>query len=366
MTMPKWGLAMTEGRIAAWLVEEGAEVGPGVEVVDIETDKITSGLEPSVNGVLRRRVARPNETVPVGGLVAVIAGASVPDPEIDSFVADFQSAFVPAAAIEDSAGPAPETVQVNGVRLRYLKRNEGGVPGLLLHGFGGDLNNWLFNHEALASNRAVYALDLPGHGGSEKLPQHHSLQDFADTVAAFLDAAGFERVHLAGHSIGGAIALRTAAAHPDRVASLTLIAPAGLGKEIDAEYIEGFIAANRRKDIKPILDRLFADPSLAGRQLVDDVLKYKRMDGVVSNLRDIAGTFCLHGEQAESVRDLLARIAAPVMVIWGRDDRIIPCAHAVGLPAGVITHILPGSGHMVQMEAASKVNRLLESFWSQF
>ena len=98
---------------------------------------------------------------------------------------------------------------------------------MLLHGFGGDLNNWLFNAEPLSSERAVYALDLPGHGGSVK-----EARDLVDALRAFLDSQGIDRVHLAGHSMGGLVAGEFAAAEPERVLSLTLIAPAGLGTEI--------------------------------------------------------------------------------------------------------------------------------------
>ena len=364
LTMPKWGLAMTEGRIAAWLVEEGAEVGPGLEVVDIETDKITSGLEPSESGVLRRRIAEADETVPVGGLVAVIAAASVRDDEIDSFVADFRARFVPAAVAEETAGSAPETIEANGFTLRYLRLGgPSAVPAVLLHGFGGDLNNWLFNHEALASTRAVYALDLPGHGGSSRIREFQGLSDFVRAVDAFVEIKGLNRAHFVGHSLGGAIAIKLAGQYPERVASLTLIASAGLGKEIDGDYIEGFITGSRRKDIKPVLDKLFADPSLVSRRLVDDVLKYKRLDGVAENLRAVAGRFCPSGHQAELLRDLLASIPVRTMAIWGNEDRIIPAAHAEGLTAGVETHRIPAAGHMVQMEAASNVNHLIESFW---
>ena len=168
LTMPKWGLSMREGKVGDWLVEEGTEVQPGIEVVEIETEKIASALEASQAGILRRKVAKPGQVVPVAGLVAVIADASVPDSEIDAFIADFQATFVPEEAEEEIAGPKPEMEEVYGQTLRYLRRGEGGEPAILIHGFGGDLNNWLFNHESLSANRAVYALDLPGHGGSSK------------------------------------------------------------------------------------------------------------------------------------------------------------------------------------------------------
>src|SRR5262249_12465576 len=156
------------------------------------------------------------------------------DAELDAFVAEFEASFVPGEAEED-AGAAPQVAD----GLRFLVQGSGdGEPLVLLHGFGGDLNNWLFNAPALSGERAVYALDLPGHGGSVKEPR-----DLAGALRSFLDGQGLERVHLAGHSLGGLVAAQFAAAEPDRVRSLALIAPAGLGEEIDREYVDGFVAA---------------------------------------------------------------------------------------------------------------------------
>jgi pyruvate dehydrogenase E2 component (dihydrolipoamide acetyltransferase) len=365
LTMPKWGLSMKKGQIAAWLVDVGCEVGPGIEVVDIETEKVTSGLEPSQAGILRRKTAVAGAEVPVGGLIGIVAEPSVSDAEIESFVAEFSSNFTAAPQSEESAGPVPQHVSVGGLTLRYLAHGEGGEPAILLHGFGGDLNNWLFNHEALASDRIVYALDVPGHGGSSRLSGFRDFTVFADAVVSFMDALGIPAAHLGGHSMGGAVAIQLAASHPERVRSLAMIASAGLGTEIDAEYIKGFISSTRRKEIKPFLDRLFADPSLVSKQLVDDVLKFKRMDGTDEYLRLIADCFWSSGRQACILRNCLSAFRMPLLVAWGSTDQIIPVTHAQHLPANVEVHIIPGSGHMVQMEAAAKLNRLLQRFWSQ-
>ena len=369
LTMPKWGLSMKEGKVGEWLVEEGTEVQPGIEVVEIETEKIASALEALQAGILRRKVAKPGQVVPVAGLVAVIADASIPDSEIDAFIAGFQASFVPEAAGEEIAGPKPEMEEVHGQTLRYLRRGEGGEPAILIHGFGGDLNNWLFNHEPLSANRAVYALDLPGHGGSSKNVGDGILVEFARALGGFMDAvtapkAHLAKAHLVGHSMGGAIALQFALAHPDRTLSLVLIASGGLGPEIDGDYIDGFLKAERRKDIKPHLEKLFANPSLVSRQLVDDILKYKRLDGVDLALRTIAAQFCPGGRQAGVFRDRLGELSVPILVIWGGEDRVIPVSQAQGLPGNVRTEIIAGSGHMVQMEASAKVNRLISSFWT--
>ena len=360
LAMPKWGLTMTHGLVTRWLVNEGDEVAVGDEVVEIETEKIASAAEAPAAGVMRRKVAREGDQVPVAGLLGVIAGREVADEEIDEFVESFLGSFVPDQAAEE--GATPQMADLNDRSLRYLRHGDGGEPIVLIHGFGGDLNNWLFNHEALAADRAVYAIDLPGHGGSSKDVAGGAVNVLADSVAGLARALGMSRVHLVGHSLGGAVALETALSHPDLAGSITLVASAGLGGEINIDYVNGFIGSARRRQLKPHLEELFGDPSLVTRQLVDDVLKYKRLDGVDGALRAIAAGFTSGGEQALTYRDALARLDAPVQVIWGTEDRIIPPSHADGLPGHVAVHRIDGAGHMVMMEAPSEVNRAIAGF----
>jgi pyruvate dehydrogenase E2 component (dihydrolipoamide acetyltransferase) len=364
-TMPKWGLTMTQGMVTKWLVDEGTEVEAGEEIVEIETEKIASAAESPVSGVVRRHVAQEGDYVPVSGLLAVIADADVADDVIDGFVESFLGSFVPEE--EEDEGPAFQTINVAGRPLRYLQRgetqgDEASAPIVLIHGFGGDLNNWLFNHEALADGRAAYALDLPGHGGSSKDVGDGTLASLAASVAGFADGLGLSSLHLVGHSLGGAVAVELASSRPDLAGSVTVLAAAGLGDEINAGYVEGFIASDRRRALKPFLAQLFADPSLVTRQLVDDVLKFKRLDGVDTALRSVAAGMVVDGKQAVSLRDRLAGLATPVQVIWGTGDSIIPVSHTDGLPDGVAVHKIDGVGHMAMMEAASDVNRAIAGF----
>ncbi len=357
--MPKWGLSMTEGTVVQWLVEEGAELGKGDEVVEVESEKINNAVESPAPGVLRRQVAKEGEVLPVGGLLGVIADASVPDEDIDAYVQEFQATFVPEE--EEAGGPEPETVEVGGKNIQYLKMGEGeGVPLLLLHGFGGDINIWVFNQEALAAERTVYAIDLPGHGGSTKDVGEGDLVSLVDVVEGFMDAMGIEKAHVFGHSMGGAIAGSLAIKHPERVQSLALIASAGLGEEINGEYIESFIAANRRKEMKSALGLLFADQDLVNRQLVNDVIKFKRLDGVDEALRKTANKLFPGGKQAD-VPDL-SNVEVPMLVVWGREDQIVPVSHSENVPGHARVEILDDTGHMPQMEAAGQVNRLIGEF----
>ena len=363
LTMPKWGLAMTKGQVVGWLIEEGTEVRPGLELVEIETEKVVSPIEATTSGVLRRKVAREGDVVHVGGLLGVIAVPSASDSQIEHDVEEFQAHYIPEEADEEVVGPILESADVHGFRIRYLRRGEGGESAILIHGFGGDLNSWMFNHESLVSSHSVYALDLPGHGSSSKQVGDGSLEGFARILEGFLDAIGVRKAHIVGHSMGGAVAAIFALNHPERCLSLTLIASAGLGPEIDGEYIRGFVSATRRNDLRPHLEKLFADSRLITRQLVDDTLKYKRLDGVESALRTIASQFCPSDRQSVILREQIIESKMPVLVIWGSEDRIIPVSHAMNLPQHVRAELLPGYGHMVQMEAASKVNMVIHSFW---
>ncbi len=365
IVMPKWGLAMQEGMVAKWLVEAGAEIKAGDEILDIETSKIANVFESPVAGPLRRIVVGEGETVPVGALLGVVADTSVPEGELDAFVAKFQEEFAAHAAEAGAEAPEPETIEAGGRRIRYLTLGEGaGVPIVFIHGFGGDLNNWQFNQEALAADRPTYTLDLPGHGGSSKelgAGQVH-VGALAAAVLDFMDAKGIAKAHLVGHSLGGAIALDLALNHADRVASVTAICSAGLGPEINMAYIDGFMAAGRRKQLQPVLEMLVADPAMVSREMIEDVLKFKRLDGVEAALnRIIEGTFA-GGQQALQLTGRLGELAAPVQVIWGRQDRVIPVSHSEGLPARVRVEVFDDAGHMVHMEKAADVNQLIERF----
>ena len=358
--MPKWGLSMKEGKVTSWLVEEGADISVGTPILEVETDKIANAVEAPDPGTLRRKVAQDGDTLPVKALLGVMASPEVSEADIDAYVA----AYVTPAGGEGEdveAAPAYQFAEVDGFSIRYARRGPGdGVPVLFIHGFGGDLDNWLFNIDAMGEKSPVIALDLPGHGQSTVRLPGASIEALAGFVARFMDVLDVEQAHLVGHSLGGAIAAQMALDHPRRVASVALIGSAGLGPEINAAYTEDFVAASSRRELKPLLEQLFANPELVSRQMVDDVLKYKRLDGVGELLGALSRGVFSDGRQAEQPGLRLQETGKPVLVIWGREDRIIPAHHAGSAPPGATVEVFDGAGHMVQMERANDVNRLLK------
>jgi pyruvate dehydrogenase E2 component (dihydrolipoamide acetyltransferase) len=170
------------------------------------------------------------------------------------------------------------------------------------------------------------------------------------------------RVHLVGHSLGGRIAVALAAgASPalgtGRVASVGLIAPAGMGQPVDPRFIEGFLAADRRRPMKEALRLLVADEEAIGPEMVERALAAKRIDGVAEALAAIAAGELGPDAAGSGLADR-ATTAAPVLTLWGAVDRII------APPASGAT-LLPGAGHMPQMEVPAAVCACLSAHFER-
>jgi pyruvate dehydrogenase E2 component (dihydrolipoamide acetyltransferase) len=361
ITMPNWGLTMTEGKVVQWLKQPGASVAAGEALLEIETSKITNVVEADSPGRLARVVAPEGMTLPIGALLAVIAPPDVPAADIDAFVAQFVVVEPEDAGGEEAAPPAPRELQVLGRTLRCLELGQGDLPMLLLHGFGSDLNTWMFNQPALCADHRTLALELPGHGLSSKDAGSGDAAFFVDVIEAALALLEVERAHVVGHSMGGALAVLLAERRPERIATLSLLAPAGLGPEINGTFIDSFMRAARRREAVEALRLLVHDPALISRAMVEEFLRYKRLDGVAQALETIARAWFPQGRQAVDVSESLRALQLPVQVIWGSDDRILPAAHAQVAQSGSQVHVLNDVGHLPHMEKAGEVNRLLRA-----
>lgn len=365
VTIPKWGLSMEEGMLLEWHVEEGDYISIADEVVDIETSKVTNTVDSAHAGILRRKTANLGETYSCGTLIAVIAEEGVSESAIDEFVTNFTITSISGKYEVDEDKYQSQKSVVRGKELRYLQMGESSSrnsdPVLFIHGYAGDLNNWLFIQPKLSVSRITYAIDLPGHGASTKdISGLEELPCFAELLFSFLDHLGLQKVRLVAHSMGSIIALDMARSEPDRIVSMSLLNPAGIGFAVNKYFLAGLISSKTRRDVSRILKMLFANPNLVSREMVDDLLKYKRLDGVEAVLSLLADKLDIEDQSSHvAFRD----ISMPVQLICGEADEIIRIDEKLGLPDNIEFTRLLNVGHMPHLEDPAEVAKTIENFW---
>ncbi|MFI4994535.1 MAG: alpha/beta fold hydrolase [Hyphomicrobiales bacterium] len=297
---------------------------------------------------LARRLAREN------GLDLMALAGTGPKGRV-------QAADVEARASLD-AGSSANGARIAGGALnrQWLRRGEG-APLVLLHGFGADLNAWRLFLATARPGCPVLGIDLPGHGGSADR-RVASFDDMVEEVASTLRAEGLESggsgaIHLVGHSLGGAVAAALAGHEAIAARSLFLLAPAGLGPDMNGAFISGFLRARGEASLKPWIELLASDPAALGPAFAETTLRQR--GGSVAGLEHVAATVFPDGTQAFSVRSVLERLSIPVKIVFGTDDRIIPARHALGLPGRIAIHMFKEIGHMPHFEARDEVAGLL-------
>jgi len=238
----------------------------------------------------------------------------------------------------------------------------------LLHGLGGSRTAWRPQLEALAAaGYRAAAWDMPGYGASKPI-EPLTFEVLADAVGRWLDALGAASAHLVGLSLGGMIAQHVALRMPDRVRSLTLLdsSPAfGFdGATSAAEWLEQRLrplaAGETPATIAPaVLRPIMADA--AGSNVLDEAIA--SMARIPSNGL-AAAVRCL---VTHDLRGRLHEIATPTLVIVGEHDHETPLSYSAYL-AGEIAEarlaVVPGAGHIANLEQPDEVNRLLLEFLS--
>lgn len=239
--------------------------------------------------------------------------------------------------------------------LHARAKGSGAVPVVLLHGFGGGIDDWYDIQPDLARDRLALAYDLPGHGRSLDHPAGGNAGAMAKAVLADLDLRGIARAHVVGFSMGGAVACLMAMRAGERVASLTLLAPGGFGPEINGPLLARFATPAGADELRAAMNDMAAPGYAFETRYVAALAALRQVEGQPARLAAIADMIARDSRQGEIPRDALARLAMPVTVVWGTEDPVLPYSQSANLPSGFHFVSIPGAGHMLPVEARKAV-----------
>ncbi len=397
MPLPRLGETMEEGRIGLIIKKPGQAFKRGETLLEVESDKTTVEVPALQDGILLEWLVASDQMVPVESAIARIeiegeavsevrssglapAPAAVPPPSpvaVQRFVplakglrprastaarAEARRRGVDLAALQGSGRngrvsradlaaalrPSRATYHVETPHGRIFFREwpaQGPQKGsvLLLHGLFADSQSFTtLGRKLAARGYRSYAPDLPAHG--ETLSAAATLQDIVQAIAASLPAVKF---HVLGHSFGALVAARLA----DRALSLTLLAPAGCGEEINAAFVSAMLGGHIDHAITFLGESVppEAQASLAGHLSVHG-----------AQLRSVAAEMAEDGRQKLSILAALSAAAVPMQAVFMRDDAVIPAQHALNLPFNVASRILPGTGHLPHWRAPDAIVELFD------
>lgn len=267
-------------------------------------------------------------------------------------------------------------LKAGSVRIRYHEAGSG-EPLVLLHGGGPGASGWSNysrNVEVLAKSFHVLVPDLPGFGGSDKcLPEDRLFTYLAGVVHDFMATLGIGAAHFVGNSLGGGTVLKLALDHPERVRKAVLMGSGGglpmfatmptEGVKHLLGYYEG--AGPSLEKLRAFIDVMLYDGSAVTEQLLQQRFKASLDPEVVRNppIRRRAGRMPLE----DLWREELTRLDHDMLLIWGREDRVVPldCAMVLlkQLRRGQL-HVFPQCGHWVQWEKAAEFNALIAGFFT--
>ncbi|WP_063049987.1 alpha/beta fold hydrolase [Nocardia arthritidis] len=272
-----------------------------------------------------------------------------------------------STSVESRVVPELREVPTEHGVLRYRESGDG-PPLLLLHGSGPGVTGWRnfgANVPVFARHYRTLVLEFPGFGISDDFGAPHPMMSAQQAVGAFLDGLGLDRVRVVGNSMGGFVATDFALANPDRVDRLATIG--GIGTPVfSAQPGEGivrlseFVENPTREALIAWLHSMVYDPALVTEELIEQRWQQATDPATLENSRRMYGKAAL-ARMAEAARSAdttpgwakLGQIKVPVLVTWGRDDRVSPVDMAL-LPMRTLrngeVHIFPNCGHWVMIE----------------
>ena len=260
------------------------------------------------------------------------------------------------------AASSTQTIELDGLKVHYKETGPQGAPALLLlHGFGSSLQAWDDWSVKLEQKYRVIRLDLPGFGLTGASPDHdYSEEKDLAILTRFADKLGLDKFSVIGHSMGGKMAWSLAAAQPDRVRALVLMAPDGFPetKDIGTKPYEVPAIMGLIKYVLPkYMVRKSIEPAFAEADALNDALVNRYFD--MLRAPGVRGAILERSNQTiytDPVSRLKA-IKAPTLLIWGEQDQMIPSTNAqsyANVLSNSTTVLVPKLGHLLQEEQPEK------------
>jgi 4,5:9,10-diseco-3-hydroxy-5,9,17-trioxoandrosta-1(10),2-diene-4-oate hydrolase len=272
-------------------------------------------------------------------------------------------------------------VVVDGISTQYLEAGTG-PPVLLLHGHEQSATSWRWVIPALARTHRVLAVSLPGHGETDPAVGGYAPgRDLTPFVADFLTTLGVGSLDLVGNSVDGSVALRLTLANPGAVRTLTLVASAGLGREVHPllalDTLPGIgelaIMLSRlpggdiqRSSMSAAM--LFAQPWRMPADFFTEQHDLGRRPGQLEASTAMARALFDGSGQRDILLDQLRTLTMPTLVVWGENDYVLPAHHARAavdrLPRGRLS-LFPDCGHLPHVEHPDRFAAVLSDWLTE-
>jgi len=269
---------------------------------------------------------------------------------------------------------------VDGVNTRYWVCGDG-PSVVLIHGLGASVEFWERNIEALGEHFRTYALDLVGFGCTDKPDTQPSLEVAVRHVIGFLDAQGVQQASLVGNSMGGLIALVAASRFPERVHKLVLVDSAGFGRQVHWMFrvmslpgVGELCLRSRpgRRGMRLVARSMCHDPGTLSDEWLARQAEMLRAPearrAYLAALRYGVNFWGVRPHIVRQVEESLARLTVPTLILWGREDHMLPLTQGLAgreKITGARLQVWEGCGHVPQLEKPEDFNRLVIAFLSE-
>jgi pimeloyl-ACP methyl ester carboxylesterase len=271
-------------------------------------------------------------------------------------------------------------VEVDGLRVHYLKAGEGNVPVLLLHGGGYDFASLSYKHAigSISRHHQVFAPDWPGYGQSDKPEIEYSTEYYVGFLGRLMDVLGLKKANLVGISMGGAISLGFSLRSPQRVEKLVLVDSHGLGREVPGRVASFALVrlpllnklvwaalGRSRRMVEWSLQSVFYNPRAVTRELVDEVFQLAKKPGAGQAWRSWQRNEIRWRGLRTNFVGRFQEVAVPTLILHGAEDEYVPVAwarRARALIKDSELHVLPQCGHWLTLEKPGEFNRALLEF----